>query len=97
MKDKIEKLINSIKQIDDDDPSRSKVIYEHQFSNLTTAIEKLVREEAEGYANFRDGFIFKAGSEKWVSRNPNRFPEFCGTSDELFDLYKSKQLKTKQP
>jgi len=65
-----------------------------KFPALVSAIEKLVREEAEGYADFRKQLIYKAGNEKWVSGNCNFYPDFWGTSEQLFDLYKSEQLKT---
>lgn len=108
MKDKIEKLIDSIKQIDDDDSSRSKVIYEHQFPDLTTAIENLVREEAEGFAEwFSENVIRGNGNWRFYLHNDpqmetdegviTRFAEkFCKayTTSELFTLYQNSKNKS---
>jgi len=69
MTEKIIKLIDEYAS----DYAQTIMIHNDYFPDMITAIEKLVREEAEGYADFRKQFIYKAGSKKWVSGNPNQW------------------------
>jgi len=86
------KLINEHKAID---TCLRQLIPEDEFENLSTAIEKLVREEAEGFAEWvsANDFYYSKKHKDWRYLFTD---ELVGTTSELFDLYKSEQLKTQQ-